>query len=126
MKARVTKLFGEQVIVEGLMTFGMLETGMRTLDFECCEDVEAEPFKGDFHVQGMRDGNVYMQQKPKRIKNKPIFREDNSSFSHGKDKKYYFFFALDEDQLEQLPEKLVRQASAIAQKVLRELILKQQ
>ena len=126
MKARVTKLFGNQVMVEGLMTFGMLETGMRTLDFECCEDVEAEPFKGDFHVQGMRDGNVYMQQKPKRIKNKPIFREDNSSFSHGKDKKYYFFFALDEDQLEQLPVKLVRQASAIAQKVLRELILKQQ
>ena len=126
MKTRTTKLFGNQVMVEGLMTFGMLETGLRTLEFECCEDVEAEPFKGDFHVQGMRDGNVYMQQKPKRIKNKPIFREDNSSFSHGKDKKYYFFFALDEDQLEQLPEKLVRQASAIAQKVLRELILKQQ
>ena len=54
------KAFSEnQVMVEGLMTFGMLETGLRTLDFECCEDVEAEPFKGDFHVQGMRDGNVY-------------------------------------------------------------------
>ena len=36
-------------------------------------------------------------------------------------------FACCEDvQLEQLPEKLVRQAGAIAQKVLRELILKQQ
>ena len=55
-------------MVEGLMTFGMLETGQRTLDFECCEDVETEPFKGDFHVQGMRDGNVYMQQKPKRVR----------------------------------------------------------
>lgn len=126
MKARVTKLFGEQVMVEGLMTFGMLETGMRTLDFECCEDVEAEPFKGDFHVQGMRDGNVYMQQKPKRVRNKAIFRDDNASLSHGQDKRWYFYFSLDEDQLEQLPEKLVRQASAIAQKVLRELILKQQ
>ena len=126
MKARVTKIFGNQVMVEGLMTFGMLETGMRTLDFECCEDVEAEPFKGDFHVQGMRDGNVYMQQKPKRVRNKAIFRDDNASLSHGQDGRYYFYFSLDEDQLEQLPEKLVRQASAIAQKVLRELILKQQ
>ena len=126
MKARVTKLFGEQVMVEGLMTFGMLETGMRTLDFECCEDVEAEPFKGNFHVQGMRDGNVYMQQKPKRVRNKAIFRDDNASLSHGQDKRWYFYFSLDEDQLEQLPDKLVRQAGAIAQKVLRELILKQQ
>ena len=124
MKARVTKLFGEQVMVEGLMTFGMLENGLRTLEFECCEDVEAEPFKGDFHVQGMRDGNVYMQQKPKRIRNKAIFRDDNASLSHGKDGRYYFYFSLDEDQLEQLPEQLVRQASAIAQKVLRELICK--
>ena len=126
MKARVTKLFGEQVMVEGLMTFGMLETGMRTLDFECCEDVEAEPFKGDFHVQGMRDGNVYMTEKPKRVRNKAIFRDDNASLSHGQDKRWYFYFSLDEDQLEQLPDKLVRQAGAIAQKVLRELILKQQ
>ena len=113
-------------MVEGLMTFGMLETGMRTLDFECCEDVEAEPFKGNFHVQGMRDGNVYMQQKPKRVRNKAIFRDDNASLSHGQDKRWYFYFSLDEDQLEQLPDKLVRQAGAIAQKVLRELILKQQ
>ncbi len=115
-----------QVSLDGLLTLGMLENGLRTADFMCCEDVEVEAFSGDFKVQGMRDGNVYMTEKPKRIKNKPIFREDNSSFSRGKDKKYYFFFALDEDQLEQLPEKLVYQASAIAQKVLRELILKQQ
>jgi hypothetical protein len=124
MKTRNSKLFGEQVMVEGLMTFGMLETGQRTLDFACCEDVEAEPFKGDFHVQGMRDGNVYMQEKLKRKKNKPIFRDDNSSFSFGHDRKYYFFFSMDEALLEQLPERLVRQASAIAQKVLKEIIHK--
>lgn len=41
-----------EVTLEGLMTSGWLETGLRTLDFMCCEDVEAEPFKGDFHVQG--------------------------------------------------------------------------
>jgi len=109
-------------MVEGMMAFGKLETGQRTLDFECCEDVAAEDFRGHFLVQGMRDGNVYMTEVPKRIKNKPIFREDNSSLSHGKDKRWYFYFSLDEDQLEQLPEKLVHQASAIAQKVIRELI----
>ena len=111
-----------QVTLDGLMTIGMLENGLKTADFTCCEDVEMEAFSGDFKVQGMRDGNVYMTEKPKRHKNKPLFREDNCSLSHGKDKKYYFYFSLDEDQLEQLPEKLVRQASAIAQKVIRELI----
>ena len=104
------------------MTIGMLENGLMTADFMCCEDVEMQTFSGTFKVEGMRDGNVYMTEKPKRIKNKPIFREDNSSLSHGKDKRWYFYFSLDEDQLEQLPEKLVHQASAIAQKVIRELI----
>jgi hypothetical protein len=121
--ANIIRISSErQVTLDGLMTIGMLENGLKTADFACCEDVEMEAFSGDFKVQGMRDGNVYMTEKPKRIKNKPIFREDNSSLSHGKDKKYYFYFSLDEDQLEQLPEKLVRQASVIAQKVIRELI----
>lgn len=115
-----------EVTLDGLMTVSMLETGLRTLQFECCEDVDEEPFKGDFHVQSMRDGNVYMQQRPKRVRNKAIFRDDNASLSQGQDKRWYFCFSLDEDQLEQLPEKLVRQASVIAQKVLKELILKQQ
>ena len=70
-------------MVEGMMAFGKLENGQRTLDFECCEDVAAEAFHGDFRVQGMRDGNVYMTEKPKRHKNKPLFREDNCSLSHG-------------------------------------------
>ena len=115
-----------QVTLDGLMTIGMLENGLRTADFMCCEDVEMEAFSGTFKVQGMRDGNVYMTQQPKRVRNKAIFRDDNASLSQGQDKRWYFCFSLDEDQLEQLPEKLVRQASGIAQKVLRELILKQQ
>ena len=109
-------------MVEGLMAFGKLETGERTLDFECCEDVAAEPFAGNFRVQGMRDGNVYMTQRPKRIRNKAIFRDDNATFSQGQDRRWYFCFSLDEDQLEQVPEKLVRQSGSIAQKVIRELI----
>ena len=115
-----------QVTLDGLLTLGMLENGLRIVDFMSCEDVEMEAFSGTFKVECKRDGNVYMTQKPKRIRNKAIFRDDNASLSQGQDMRWYFCFSLDEDQLEQLPEKLVRQASTIAQKVLRELILKQQ
>ena len=112
----------KQAMLDGLMTLGMLENGLRTADFMCCEDVELDAFSGTFKVEGMRDGNVYMTEKPKRIRNKALFRDDNASLSQGQDKRWYFYFSLDEDQLEQLPDKLVRQAGAIAQKVLRELI----
>ena len=117
---------GRQVTLDGLMTIGMLENGLKIADFMCCEDVEMEAFSGTFKVEGKCDGNVYMTQLPKRIRNKALFRDDNASLSQGQDKRWYFYFSLDEDQLEQLPMKLVRQAGAIAQKVLRELILKQQ
>jgi hypothetical protein len=115
-----------QATLDGLLTLGVLENGLRIADFQCCEDILLDAFSGTFKVEGMHDGNVYMTEKPKRIRNKAIFRDDNASLSQGQDKRWYFYFSLDEDQLEQLPEKLVRQASAIAQKVLRELILNQQ
>ena len=105
-----------------MMTFGMLENGLRTADFNCCEDVEMEAFIANFKVQGMRDGNVYMTELPKRIRNKPLFRDDNSSLSLGRDGRFYFYFSLPEEMVEQLPEQLVRQAGAIAQKVIRELV----
>ena len=111
-----------QVMLDGLLTLGMLENGLRSADFMCCENVEIDSFSGTFKVQGMRDGNVYMTEQPKRVRNKALFRDDNASLSQGQDKRWYFYFSLDEDQLEQLPDKLVRQASAIAQKVIRELI----
>ena len=114
-----------QAMLDGLLTLGILENGLRVVDFQCCEDVLLDAFSGTFKVEGKRDGNVYMTEKPKRKRNKAIFRDDNASLSQGQDKRWYFYFSLDEDQLEQLPEKLVHQASAIAQKVLRELILKQ-
>jgi hypothetical protein len=122
MKTRKSQILGEQVMVEGMMAFGKLENGQRTLDFECCEDVAAEAFHGDFRVQGMRDGNVYMTEKPKRHKNKPIFRDDNCSLSHGHNGKFYFVFIMDDDRLGDLPQQLVQQASVIAQKVVRELM----
>ena len=115
-----------QLTLDGLLTLGILENGLRIADFQCCEDVILDAFSGTFKVEGKRDGNVYMTEKPKRIRNKALFRDDNASLSQGQDKRWYFYFSLDEDQLELLPDKLVRQAGAIAQKVLRELILKQQ
>ena len=85
-----------QVTLDGMMTIGMLENGLKTADFMCCENVEMEAFSGDFKLQGMRDGNVYMTSRSKRIRNKAIFRDDNASLSQGQDKRWYFYFSLDE------------------------------
>ena len=94
-------------MLDGLLTLGILENGLRIADFQCCEDVLLDAFSGTFKVEGKHDGNVYMTEKPKRIRNKAIFRDDNASLSQGQDKRWYFYFSLDEDQLEQLPEKLI-------------------
>ena len=111
-----------QVTLDGLMTIGMLENGLHTADFECCEDAVMETFTARCKVQLMRDGNMYINELPKRVRNKPLFREDNSSLSKGSNGLYYFVFTLEEDLISQLPEKLISQASEIAQKVIRELI----
>ena len=91
---------------------------MHTADFECCDDIQVEPYTGNFKLQIMRDGNVYATERPKRVKNTPIFREDNSSLSLGKDGRYYFVFSLPEDRVNELPEQLLRQARAIARKAM--------
>ena len=107
----------EQVTMDGLLTVGKLEDGRRRADFQCCEEVELEKFIGHFKVQGMHDGNLYMEEYPKRLRNKPMFRQDNSSLSLGRNGVYYFVFTLPEEQLAELPEKLVRQANEAAAKV---------
>ena len=112
------------VTLDGLMTFGKLENGLRTADFACCEDVRMEPMTAKCRVQVMRDGNVYLTELPKRIRNRAMFREDNSSLSLGRDGRYYFVFSLPEGQARELPERLIRQASAIAQKVIRDVLYK--
>ena len=61
-----------QASLNGMMTFGMLENGLHTADFMNCEDAAMEPFKGSFTVQGMRDGNLYMQERKKRIRNNSL------------------------------------------------------
>lgn len=126
MQTRKSNILGKQVMVEGLMTFGKLETGERTLDFECCEEVVAEPFRGNFYVQGMRDGNVYLTENLKRKRNKPLYRDDNCSLSHGNNGKYYFVFTMDDNEIDRLPQQLVQQAGNIARKVLKEIIYKEE
>ena len=111
-----------QTTLNGMMVFGQLENKQHLLDFECCEDVMMEPFTGDFKVQAMRDGNVYITQRKKRVRNKPLFREDHSSLSLGHDGIYYFTFRMTAEQVEQLPERLAHEALAIAQKVVNEIL----
>ena len=112
----------KSVTLDGLMTLGQLDDGRHTADFACCEDVELEQIKGTFSVDIQRDGNVYMTEEKKRIRNTPLFREDNSSFSHGRNKRYYYVFSIEDDRIEDLAEELVRQANVIAQKISRELL----
>ena len=105
--------------LDGMMTFGKLDNGLNALDFSSFEAVEMESFVANCKVQAMRDGNVYITELPKRVRNKPLFREDNSSLTLGRDGRYYFVFALPAEQVKALPEMLVHQSLAIAQKVER-------
>ena len=112
----------KNVTLDGLMTLGQLDDGRHTADFACCEDVQLEQIKGTFSVDIQRDGNVYMTEEKKRIRNTPLFREDNSSFSHGRNKRYYYVFSMEDDRIDELAVELVRQANVIAQKISRELL----
>lgn len=122
MNKKYNKTIENEITLDGMMVFGKLQNGLRTAEFECCEDVEMDPFIGNCKVQMMRDGNVYITELPKRIRNKALFREDNSSLSKGQNGRYYFYFSLPVEEVEHLPEKLVKEASAIAGKVIRELL----
>ncbi len=114
-----------QTTLNGMMTFGKNDNGLRLMDFACCEEVTMESFTGDFKVQAMRDGNVYITEKKKRKRNKPIFREDHSSLSLGHDGKYYFYFAMSAELVDELPDRLSHEALVIAQKVVNEILYTQ-
>jgi hypothetical protein len=117
-KVNITK--EKKVMLDGMMTVSQLEDGRTAADFMCCDDVEIKPFSGTFKVQGMHDGNIYMSEKPKRKRNHPVFREDNASLSFGSDKYWYFVFRT--QNITELPGELIRQASIIARKVIKELL----
>ena len=116
-KQNLTKKNKREVTLDGLMTVSKSGNGLRTADFMCCEDVEIEAFVGRFKVQGMRDGNMYMQELPKRQRNKPLFQLDNSSFTLGRDGKYYFRFILPEAEVESLAELLMKDVKQTILKV---------
>ena len=117
-KLKITK--EKQISLDGMMTVSQLEDGRKAADFMCCENVEMEPFSGTFKVQGMHDGNLYMTEKPKRKRNQPVFKEDNASLSLGSDGFWYFVFRM--QNIIELPGELIRQASIIARKVIKEII----
>ena len=112
----------KEITLDGLMTIGRVENLIHA-EFMCCEDVRIDAAVTNCKVQLMRDGNVYITELPKRVKNKPMFRDDNCSLSLGRDGRYYFVFSLPEQLVDELPKQLVRQASAIAQKVMKNLII---
>ena len=57
-----------------------------------------------------------------RQRNSPLFREDNSSLTLGRDGKYHFIFTMSETLVDELPEQLVLQALAIAQRTARTIL----
>ena len=120
MSKKVNIIKEKKVTLDGMMTVSQLEDGRKAADFMCCENVEMEPFSGTFKVQGMHDGNLYMTEKPKRKRNQPVFREDNASLSLGSDGFWYFVFRM--QNIIELPGELIRQASIIARKVIKELL----
>ena len=124
MQKKVTRKNNKTVNYEALVSLGELRNGMRVAEITSIDHVKAEPFRGLCKVQLMRDGNIYLIQVPKRLRNKPRFRDDNSSLTIGRDHMVYFYFCMPEVRLNEVPQQLVRQANAIAQKVLRELIQK--
>ena len=108
--------------LDGQMTLYKNENGLNLMDFACTERVHIEAFTATCKVQAMRDGYVYITEKQRRKRNKPIFREDHSSLSLGHDGKYYFYFAMSEEQVGVLPDQLVNEALAIAQKMANALL----
>ena len=103
--------------LDGFMTIQLKDDGLHTADFQCCEDVQMEPFAGNFRVQGMRDGNIYMNQIPKRIRNKPKFREDHSSLSITSHRKIYVVFCESVDDIDEIPKNMVKEVRKLAKKL---------
>ncbi len=113
-------------MLNGMMTYSTTDNGLNIMDFASDERAELEPFIGNCKVQQMRNGDVYITQLPKRLRNKPLFRDDNSSLSHGRDGRYYFIFSLPQEAAESLPNELARQAKSLAQKFSRTILKKKE
>ena len=117
MKKTFTKKTHKNVDYEAIVSLEELKNGLRLADIVSCDDVYVEAFLGKCKVQILRDGHIIIHELPKRVKNKAIFRDDNSSFTLGRDGKYYFVFTMPEQLVNEIPYQLQRQAAAIAGKV---------
>ena len=114
----------KDVNYEALVNLGELKNGLRIANIVSCEDVEVEGFIGRCKVQLLHDGHIQIVQLPKRLRNKPIFRDDNCTFTLGKDGRYYFVFTMPEQLIYEIPGQLRRQAGAIAAKIEEALAIK--
>ena len=114
----------KDVNYEALVNLGELKDGLRIANIVSCEDIEVEGFIGRCKVQLLHDGHIQIVQLAKRHRNKPIFRDDNCTFTLGKDGRYYFVFTMPEQLIYEIPGQLRRQAGAIAAKIEEALALK--
>ena len=124
MKKTFTKKTHRNVDYEAIVSLEELKNGLRLADIVSCDDVYVEAFLGKCKVQILRDGHIIIHELPKRVKNKAIFRDDNSSFTLGRDGKYYFVFTMPEQLVYEIPHQLKRQAAAIAEKIEEALAIK--
>ena len=118
------KTIHKDVNYEALVNLGELKDGLRIANIVSCEDVEVEGFIGRCKVQLLHDGHIQIVQLPKRLRNKPIFRDDNCTFTLGKDGRYYFVFTMPEQLIFEIPGQLRHQAGAIAAKIEEALAIK--
>jgi hypothetical protein len=106
------------LMLSGVMTYGYDDKGRETADFQNCDPgVLVKPFVGQCKVQRVRDGNLYVTRLPKRIRNKPMFRQDHSSVSRSRNRKYYFVMIMDEADVQEMPDTLVSEAREAAEKL---------
>ena len=106
------------LMLGGVMTYVFDDKGRETADFQNCDPgVLVKPFVGQCKVQRVRDGNLYVTRLPKRIRNKPMFRQDHSSVSRSRNRKYYFVMIMDEADVQEMPDTLVSEAREAAEKL---------
>ena len=107
-----------KVTLDGMVTYSKLINGLVVADFKNYDpEVEVEPVAGKFKGRLMRDGNLYLEQLPRRIRNRPKYRQDHSSVSIGRNGKGYFVMVVDEAELDAFPQILVREANEAAAKM---------
>ncbi|MBR5396179.1 MAG: hypothetical protein IK144_13995 [Bacteroidaceae bacterium] len=74
MKKNNKNLVKREITLDGMMSLGQLENGLRIGRFDCYDFVDMEPFTGNFKVQGMREGRLYLEEKKKRKHRSTDFR----------------------------------------------------